>query len=66
MLNLGSAFEAAVAAALGIDPNSYDPGSLSIDLVNPGGSATTTTIRFTVHWDVPTATVKQFIINHAQ
>lgn len=57
-INLGPDFEAAVAKALNIDPVSYDGGSMTIDLINPGGP---TTVRFTKHYALDTPTLQGLI-----
>lgn len=57
-LELGSAFEQAVAKAVGLDPATYDPGSMVIDLVNPSGP---TTVRFTSHYALSTPTLQGLI-----
>ncbi len=59
MINLGPTFETAVAAAIGIDPATFDPGSLQIDLINPDGAPTM--IRFTIHFTIDTPTLQTLI-----
>jgi hypothetical protein len=58
MINLGTTFESAVAASLGLDPATYDPGSMTIELVNPNGP---TTVRFTKHYALDTPTLQGLI-----
>lgn len=57
-LDLGAPFETAVAQALNLDPATYDGGSMTIDLVNPNGP---TTVRFTKHYALDTATLQGLI-----
>lgn len=57
-IDLGAPFEAAVAAALNLDPATYDGGSMTIDLVNPGGP---TTVRFTKHYSIDTPALQELI-----
>jgi hypothetical protein len=57
-IELGTTFEMAVAKALGLDPASYDMGSMSIDLVNTAGP---TTVRFTSHYALNTTTLQGLI-----
>lgn len=59
-LELGTSFEAAVAAVLNLDPATYDGGSMTIDLVNPSGP---TTVRFTSHYAIDTPTLQGLIRN---
>lgn len=48
-LTLNATVEGQIAALANIDPNSYDPGSLTIAIINPSGP---TTLRYTLHVDV--------------
>jgi hypothetical protein len=59
-IELGPKFEADVAAAAGI--TGYDPGSLTIALLNPNGA---TTLRWTVSMNVDTATLKALVRKYA-
>jgi hypothetical protein len=58
-LGLGDAFEAEVAQLAGV--TGYDPGSLSIDLLNSNGA---TTVRFTVGVNVDTTALKGILGNY--
>lgn len=59
MINLGPAFETAVAKTLGIDADTIDPGSLQIDLINPDGAPTM--LRFTIHFTIDTPTLQKLM-----
>lgn len=48
-------FEAAVAAQLGV--TGYDVGSLNVVVVNAAEATATTTVRFTVAYEIDTATL---------
>lgn len=48
-------FEAAVAQALGI--TGYDVGSLAVTVVNAAEAQATTTVRFTVAYEIDTVTL---------
>jgi hypothetical protein len=58
MINLGAALESSVAASLGLDPATYDPESMTIDLINSAGP---TTVRFTKHYALDTPTLQGLI-----
>jgi len=53
-ITLNALVEGQIAALANLDPTSYDPGSLNIDLINPNGP---TTLRYTIHVDVDTPTL---------
>ena len=58
MINLGPTFETAVANAIGINPATFDPGSLQIDLINPAGP---TTVRYTIAYTIDTPTLQALV-----
>lgn len=61
-VNMGPAFELAVAKLAGIDPTSYYPGSLEIVMINPDEKAETM-VRFTAQAGVPTTQLKALIVS---
>jgi hypothetical protein len=64
-INLGAAFEKSVAVMAGIDPASFYPGSLTIEMINPDPTAQTA-VTFIAQAGVPTAELKALIASTVQ
>ena len=60
-INLGPAFNADLIALAGWNPDTVDPATLDIPLVNPGGR---TTVRVTATADVDSAALQALICQH--